>query len=82
MSKEENLEAVVVAEVMEEKRLIMYWRGQGDRKYQPCFPGYQRRASGGRCAVVEIPSEEGNPFEKSVVRAMSKAAWLEAAWAI
>ena len=24
--KEENLEAVVVAEVMEEKRLIMYWR--------------------------------------------------------
>ena len=66
MLKEENLEAVVVAEVMEEKRLIMYWRGQGDCKYQPCFPGYQRRASGGIPQSLRfLSAEQGKSFVRN-----------------
>ncbi len=35
---EENLEAVVVAEVTEEPRLVLTWRGKRNRKYLPCIP--------------------------------------------
>ena len=72
--KEENLEAVVVAEVMEEKRLIMYWRDKVIVHISRAFldtNGAHQEAS----AVVTVPSVEGNPFKKSVAAADPKAAW-------
>ena len=72
--KEENLEAVVVAEVMEEKRLIMYWRDKVIVNISRAFldtNGAHQEAS----AVVTVPSVEGNPFKKSVAAADPKAAW-------
>ena len=72
--KEENLEAVVVAEVMEEKRLIMYWRDKVIVNISRAFldtNGAHQEAS----AVVTVPSVEGNPFKKSVAADDPKAAW-------
>ena len=72
--KEENLEAVVVAEVMEEKRLIMYWRDKVIVNISRAFldtNGAHQEAS----AVVTVPSVEGNPFKKSVAAADPKAVW-------
>ena len=72
--KEENLEAVVVAEVMEEKRLIMYWRDKVIVNISRAFldtNGAHQEAS----AVVTVPSVEGNPFKKSVAAADPKTAW-------
>ena len=72
--KEENLEAIVVAEVMEEKRLIMYWRDKVIVNISRAFldtNGAHQEAS----AVVTVPSVEGNPFKKSVAAADPKAAW-------
>ena len=72
--KEENLEAVVVAEVMEEKRLIMYWRDKVIVNISRAFldtNGAHQEAS----AVVTVPSVEGNPFKKSMAAADPKAAW-------
>ncbi len=45
---EENLEAVAVAVVTEEPASGAELERKRDRKYQPCIPGYQRRASGDR----------------------------------
>ena len=47
-AKEENLEAVEVAVVTEEPRLVLVLERKRDRKYFPCIPGYQRRSSGDR----------------------------------
>ena len=47
-ANEENLEAVVVAVVTEEPRLVLNWRGKEVVNIFPCFPGYQRCASGDR----------------------------------
>ena len=44
---QENLEAVPVAVVTEEPRLVMNWRGEDHRGYQPGVSGHQRRSSGG-----------------------------------
>ena len=43
---EENLEAVEVAVVTEDPRLVLIMERQRDRKYFPCIPGYQRCTSG------------------------------------
>ena len=48
-AKEENLEAVEVAIVTEEPRLILEWRGKEIRQLKEIFLRYQRRTSGDRC---------------------------------
>ena len=47
-AKEENLEAVPVAVVTEEPRLVLELERQEDRRHFPCLPGHQRRSSGDR----------------------------------
>ena len=75
---EENLEATVVADVTEEPRLVMFWRGD---KLLTCprFPRYQRR-----CTTHQYRSErrkkEDNVFEQ-VPAEVTSAADLEVAWA-
>jgi len=75
---EENLEAVPVAEVMEEKRLIMYWRGD-------CIVNISREfldTNGARqeAAVrVVTPDKEGNFFMKAAQEATAspvREKWL------
>ncbi len=75
--QEENLEATVVAEVMEEKRLIMYWRGKEIVNISRAFldtNGAHQEAQ----AEVPVAREAGNPFascpaaEKPV-----REAWLD-----
>ena len=44
-AKEENLEAVKVAVVTEDPRLVLSWRGK-DCKYFPCLPEHQRCTPG------------------------------------
>ncbi|MBO6164637.1 MAG: phosphoribosylformylglycinamidine synthase [Lachnospiraceae bacterium] len=65
---EENLEAVVVAEVMEEKRLIMYWRDQVivniSRDFLNTNGAHQETA-----LSVKIPQAAGSPLEKEPVAA-------------
>ena len=72
---EENLEATVVAEVMEERRLIMYWRDRAIVDISRDFldtNGAHQEAS----AVVEVPSKEGNPFAETA-RAASQGDPME-----
>ncbi|WP_434311242.1 phosphoribosylformylglycinamidine synthase [Hominifimenecus sp. rT4P-3] len=75
--KEENLEAVVVAEVMEEKRLIMYWRDKVIVNISRAFldtNGAHQEAK----VQVAVPSVAGNPFDDSTVEGKpAKEAWLD-----
>ncbi|MCJ7835668.1 phosphoribosylformylglycinamidine synthase [Cuneatibacter sp. NSJ-177] len=73
---EENLEAVVVAEVMEEKRLIMYWRDKVIVNISRAFldtNGAHQEAK----VEVNVPKREGNPFDGcAAVGQPVKEAWL------
>ncbi|MBD5480072.1 MAG: phosphoribosylformylglycinamidine synthase [Lachnospiraceae bacterium] len=80
---EENLEAVPVAVVTEEPRLVLNWRGKDivniSRAFLDTNGAHQETA-----VKVEIPSEEDNYFDKIAVPAVAekleagdvKGAWL------
>ena len=71
---EENLEAIPVAVVTEEPRLVMNWRGKTIVDVSRAFldtNGAHQEAK----VVLETPIKEGNPFEKKEV-ADVKATWL------
>lgn len=72
---EENLEAVVVAEVTEEKRLVMSWRGKTIVDICRAFldtNGAHQEAS----VVLEVPDKAGNVFEKKEIADVKKS-WLQ-----
>ena len=71
---EENLEAIPVAVVTEEPRLVMNWRGKTIVDVSRAFldtNGAHQEAK----VVLETPVKEGNPFVKKEV-ADVKATWL------
>ena len=72
---EENLEAVVVAEVTEEKRLVMSWRGKTIVDICRAFldtNGAHQEAS----VILEVPDKAGNVFEKKEIADVKKS-WLQ-----
>ncbi len=82
-AKEENLEAVEVAVVTEEPRLVLEWRGKEIVNISRAFlntNGAHQETS----VAVDIPSKEENFFEKKEIPAVAealekgevKAAWL------
>ncbi len=82
-SAEENLEAVPVAVVTEEPRLVLNWRGKTIVNLKRAFLD-TNGAHQETTVKVDIPSEEDNYFEKWAVPAVGekleagdvKAAWL------
>ena len=74
-AKEENLEAVEVAEVTEEPRLKLYWRGKEIVNISRAFLDTNGAHQETKVAV-EIPSKEDNYFEKKPVTDV-KTKWLE-----
>lgn len=82
-AKEENLEAVTVATVTNEPRLVLKWRGKDivniARKFLDTNGAHQETT-----VKVSVPEEGENYFEKIAVKAVSdaleqkdiKAAWL------
>lgn len=73
-AKEENLEAIPVAVVTEEPRLVMSWRGKTIVDVSRAFldtNGAHQEAK----VVLEVPSEDGNLFVKEEVDDV-KAKWL------
>ena len=80
---EENLEAVPVAVVTEEPRLVLKWRGKEIVNLKRAFLD-TNGAHQETTVKVDIPSEEGNYFNKWAVPAVEealekedvKAAWL------
>ena len=72
---EENLEAVPVAEVTPEKRLVMYWRGKKivdiSRAFLDTNGAHQETD-----VYVNIPSRDGSCFNAPVVEDV-RAKWLE-----
>lgn len=71
---EENLEAVAVAVVTEEPRLVMSWRGKTIVDISRGFldtNGAHQEAS----VIVEVPSKEGSTFGKKEVKDV-KSTWL------
>lgn len=74
-AKEENLEAVVVATVTEEKRLILSWRGKEivnlSREFLDTNGAHQEID-----VKVELPKREENYFEKQEHNQTGKEAWL------
>ncbi len=82
-AKEENLEAVPVAEVTQEPRLVLKWRGKDivniARKFLDTNGAHQETA-----VKVEVPAEDENYFKKIAVKAAAdaleqkdvKTAWL------
>ena len=84
-AKEENLEAVTVATVTKEPRLVLKWRGKDivniARKFLDTNGAHQETT-----VKVNVPEEEENYFGKIAVKAVSdaleqkdlKAAWLAA----
>lgn len=84
-AKEENLEAVTVAEVTKEPRLVLRWRGKDivniARKFLDTNGAHQETT-----VKVNIPSEDENYFEKIAVQAVAdaleqkdlKTAWIAA----
>ena len=72
---EENLEAVPVAEVTEEKRLVMYWRGNKivdiSRAFLDTNGAHQETD-----VKVNIPSRDGSCFKAENVTDV-RAKWLE-----
>ncbi|MBP5198343.1 MAG: phosphoribosylformylglycinamidine synthase, partial [Lachnospiraceae bacterium] len=82
-AKEENLEAIAVAKVTEEPRLVLNWRGKKIVDLKRAFldtNGAHQETS----VKVNIPSEEDNYLEKYAVKAVEekleagdvKGAWL------
>lgn len=73
-AREENLEAVRVAEVTEAERLVMSWRGKIIVDISRAFldtNGAHQEA----CVVVEVPGREGNLFDRKEVLQV-KEEWL------
>ncbi len=73
---QENLEAVEVAVVTKEPRLVMSWRGKTIVDISRAFldtNGAHQEAS----VVLEVPGHEGNPFEDRKDIPDVKAKWLE-----
>ena len=71
---EENLEAIPVAVVTEEPRLVMNWRGRTIVDLSRAFldtNGAHQEAK----VVLETPSSEGNLFERKEISDV-KAAWM------
>ena len=74
-SAEENLEAIPVAVVTEEPRLVMHWRGKTIVDISRAFldtNGAHQEAS----VVLETPSQEGTPFARNDIGDV-KEAWLK-----
>ncbi|MGL5436757.1 MAG: phosphoribosylformylglycinamidine synthase, partial [Lachnospiraceae bacterium] len=72
---EENLEAVPVAVVTKQPRLVMNWRGKTIVDVNRAFldtNGAHQEAE----VVLEVPQQEGNPFTRAEVEDR-KAAWLK-----
>ncbi|MCI9485599.1 MAG: phosphoribosylformylglycinamidine synthase [Lachnospiraceae bacterium] len=66
-AKEENLEAVPVAEVTESPRLVMFWRGKVIVDLSRAFldtNGAHQEAD----VAVTVPGRAGNPFDKEEVK--------------
>ncbi len=72
-AEEENLEAVPVAVVTEEPRLVMHWRGKTivdlSRRFLDTNGAHQEAK-----VVLETPEREGTPFERRDIGDV-KAAW-------
>ncbi|MBR5267966.1 MAG: phosphoribosylformylglycinamidine synthase [Lachnospiraceae bacterium] len=71
---EENLEAVAVAEVTEEPRLVINWRGKTIVDLSRAFldtNGAHQEAD----VTLEVPNREGRPFDKKEI-ADVKEAWM------
>ncbi len=71
-AEEENLEAIAVATVTEEPRLVLNWRGEPIVNLKRSFldtNGAHQETS----VKVDIPSEEDNYFEKFSIPAVSDA---------
>lgn len=75
-AEEENLEAVVVAEVTEEPRLVMLWRGSEivniKREFLDTNGAHQETD-----VYITMPSKEENYLEKTVEVKDMKQHWLE-----
>ena len=75
-ANEENLEAVPVAVVTEEPRLVLNWRGKEivniSRAFLDTNGAHQETT-----VEVEIPNKEGNLFEERSDVADVKAKWME-----
>ncbi len=75
-AKEENLEAVVVAEVTKEPRLVMNWRGKTivdlSRAFLDTNGAHQETD-----VFVEVPVSEGNVLERSGDIPDVKKKWLD-----
>ena len=82
-ASEENLEAIAVATVTEEPRLVLNWRGKPIVNLKRAFLD-TNGAHQETTVKVDIPSEEDNYFNKIAVKAVSdkleendiKGAWL------
>lgn len=75
-ASEENLEAVPVAVVTEEPRLIMSWRGKTIVDISRAFldtNGAHQEA----CVTVEIPDKDGNPFNRKELSGDIRENWLK-----
>lgn len=75
-AEEENLEAVVVATVTENPRLVISWRGKEIVNISRAFldtNGAHQETD----VVVPMPSREDNVLEKSVAITDVKAKWLD-----
>jgi len=78
-AEEENLEAVVVAEVMEEPRLVMLWRGKEIVNISRAFldtNGAHQEAE----AMITLPCEKSNYFKKDTninIKSDVKEQWLK-----
>lgn len=77
-AEQENLEAVVVAEVTESPRLVMNWRGNEIVNISRAFldtNGAHQEAT----AVVTIPDKENNYLEKGAIEELNdiKDRWLK-----
>lgn len=72
---EENLEAVPVAKVTKEPRLVMNWRGKNivniSRRFLDTNGAHQEAR-----VVLEVPNRDGNPFDKQEVDDVHKT-WLQ-----
>lgn len=78
-AEEENLEAVVVAEVTKEPRLVLSWRGKEIVNLKRDFldtNGAHQEAE----AYVAMPSEEGNYFKNSELYNEVKDLPMKEAW--
>ena len=75
-AEEENLEAVVVAEVTEEPRLVLSWRGKVIVDISRAFldtNGAHQETN----VVVTMPEKEANYFEEKKDTSDVKKAWLD-----